>query len=88
MAEEITSVSASPRLSAEWPIVTVAPKVRSTSTTEDSFASDPETVTQFMTMIRAIPDIPEPPMPMKWTAPSSLTGTMFAVVMFSLPGLG
>ena len=93
MAEEMTSVSASPRLSAECPIITVAPRVRSTSTTLDSFASDPETSTPFMTMIRAIPDIPEPPIPMKWTAPSSPTGTMFAglvfaEVMFSLPARG
>lgn len=54
---------------------------------------EPETVTPFMTMIRAIPDIPDPPMPMKWTAPSSPTGTMFAglvfaEVMISLPARG
>ena len=55
------------RCAASWPTSTRAPSARSASTARESLASDPETATPRASRMRAIPLIPAPPMPMRWT---------------------
>lgn len=67
MALETTTQDAS---SARWPAAcpmwTVAPSARRDSAVADSFASLPATFAPRWARIFAMPDIPAPPMPMKW----------------------
>ncbi len=78
MALETTRVSASPRLAASWPTCTRAPSASSSFSVAESAESLPETGTPRASMTRAIPDIPAPPIPAKWTRPRSLSGTTSA----------
>jgi hypothetical protein len=66
-----TSASASPRLDASCPMVTVAPRSRSASVLWFSLRSDPVTVCPAARKRRAMPLMPDPPMPTKWTVPSA-----------------
>ncbi len=76
IALDTTSVSASPRWAAAWPAQTRAPSAASSvSATESALLSLPETCTPLASMIRAMPDMPAPPMPTKCTRPSSSSGT-------------
>src|SRR5450631_486482 len=51
---------------------TWAPSVSRAARTRDSLASDPLTGTPRASITRATPDIPAPPMAMKWTDPKLL----------------
>src|SRR5215471_7690397 len=75
IALDTTSVSASPRWPALWPTCTRAPSESSTASTGEAAESVPETLIPRVSMIRAIPDIPAPPMPAKCTRPRSSSGT-------------
>ena len=66
MAVERTMRSTPETFSALCPICIVAPSVAKFCVTDDSFTSEPETATPCAIMIRAIPLIPAPPIPMKW----------------------
>ena len=55
------------QVGASWPTSTRAPSARRASTARESLASDPETDTPRASRMRAIPLIPAPPMPMRWT---------------------
>ena len=74
MALDTTTVSASPSCPAAWPACTRAPSARSSSRVADEAESLPDTAVPLASMMRAIPDMPAPPMPMKWTRPSSPSG--------------
>ena len=76
MAEGVvTTVSASPTLAAAWPTWTTAPSAASSSSCAEVARSLPDTATPRASRMRAIPDIPAPPMPTKCTRPSWATGT-------------
>ena len=55
------------RCAGSCPTCTSAPSARSASTAADSRASEPVTRSPLASRMRAIPLIPAPPMPMKWT---------------------
>src|SRR5690606_22968495 len=66
-----TTVSASPTLAASWPIAIVAPASRRRAIASESRTSEPVTRCPASSSRRAMPLIPEPPMPTKCTEPSS-----------------
>ena len=84
MALDTTSVSPAPRWP-RWPgacpMYTLAPSSRSSPSSADSLASLPDTPMPRASMMRAIPDMPAPPMPAKCTRPSRAAGTGSAWVM-------
>ena len=87
MALDTTSVSPGPRrprLPAACPMCTLAPSACSSSSSAESFASLPDTVMPRASMIRAMPDMPAPPMPVKCTRPSRAAGTGSAAVIEAL----
>ena len=63
------TVSASPRLAASWPMNTVAPCAARSCNAVLSARSEPDTRMPRSRNMRARPDMPEPPMPMKCAAP-------------------
>jgi hypothetical protein len=65
IAEDTTTVSASPTWPGAWPMCTVAPTARSAASARESLASLPETGRPRASRIRAMPDMPAPPMPTK-----------------------
>src|SRR5665647_1196970 len=79
MAEEMTTVSALPRWAASWPMWTCAPSLARAARTRDFLASDPLTAIPWANITRATPDIPAPPMAMKWTEPRLLAAGTSAV---------
>ena len=70
-AKEITTTSGSSpdssRFSAACPMAMCAPMERSARTALESFMSEPLTISPRDSKIRATPDIPDPPIPTKWT---------------------
>ena len=50
---------------AEWPTKVVIPNVRSPERLDESCMSEPDTATPLAAIIRAMPLIPEPPIPTK-----------------------
>ena len=67
IAEEATTVRTPSRRAGSKPTSARAPTARSAAITGTSFASLPETSSPRASMIRAMPDIPMPPMPRKCT---------------------
>ena len=68
IAVDTTTVAGgSGRCAGSCPRCTSAPSARSASTAADSRASEPVTRSPLASRMRAIPLIPAPPMPMKWT---------------------
>ncbi|CAB4676658.1 unannotated protein [freshwater metagenome] len=65
IALEITIISRPAILSAECDAKTTTPNLRSPSSVCESFISEPDTFISSATKIRAIPLIPDPPIPMK-----------------------
>ena len=68
MAPVWITVSASPRFAASCPTCTRAPRAASSRSAWLSARSDPETRMPRSRNMRASPDMPEPPMPMKCAA--------------------
>src|SRR5580765_3302159 len=66
-ADDTTTTSASPTLPASCPCATRMPSVSSRPVTEDVFSSDPLTVYPRLASSSAMPLMPMPPIPMKWT---------------------
>ena len=85
IAVDTTTVSTSPTFSARCPRCTTAPSARSAARVTESLASLPLTGSPRASMIRAMPDIPAPPMPMKCTRPRSSAGTGRSVGATSTP---
>src|SRR3954452_9177989 len=54
------------RFSALWPTNSSAPWARSDSSARDSLASEPDTKAPRASRIRAMPDMPAPPIPIRW----------------------
>ena len=79
IAEEITTVSLPSTYAASWPTWTSAPSAARAASTGDCFASEPLTEQPRASMTRATPDMPAPPMAMKWIDPSSSSGGIGAV---------
>ena len=75
IAVDTTSVSAPSMFSAACPTCTSAPWPANAVSRSLAAASLPETFTPRAIMIRAMPDMPAPPMPVKCTRPSSASGT-------------
>ncbi len=75
IAVETTTVSASPTCAASCPTCTVAPAAASSASSGESAESLPDTGTPRASMIRAMPDMPAPPMAMKCTFPRPERGT-------------
>src|SRR5690606_15916717 len=75
IAVDTTTVSAVPTFDASCPTYTSAPSARSAARTPDSLASLPETGMPRARRIRAMPLMPAPPTPTKWTRPSFSAGT-------------
>ncbi len=75
IAVETTTVSTSLMWEAAWPMCTVAPSSRSSVISSELRASLPVTRTPRLSRMRAMPDMPAPPTPMKCTRPSSSTVT-------------
>ena len=71
IAEETTMVSMPARCAGSCPISTGMPRARKRSTTPESAPSQPVTDTPRSCRKAAMPDMPLPPIAMKWTAPSS-----------------
>src|SRR5690349_15168239 len=67
IAEEYTTTWAPSTFDASWPMKTLAPAVSRRSIASLRFSSDPVTTWPSVSRISAIPDIPLPPMPTKWT---------------------
>ena len=61
------------RFSALCPTATCAPMDCKASTGRDSFTSEPDTTFPRERRIRATPDMPAPPMPMRWTRDKSIS---------------
>ncbi len=72
IAVETTTTSASPRLSALWPTWTSMPLARRRWTLALSAWSEPCTLWPRLCSTSAMPLMPMPPMPMKWTSPMLL----------------
>src|SRR5688572_10450220 len=67
-AEEMTTTSALPTFAAAWPSNTLMPNFSSSRVvTADRFASEPLTSNPRLASSSAMPLIPMPPMPTKWT---------------------
>src|SRR5580692_7061457 len=84
MALDTTSVSPAPRpprLPDACPTCTLAPSAASSSSIAEGIESLPDTGMPRASMIRAMPDMPAPPMPVKCTRPSRTAGTGSAVVI-------
>ena len=66
-ADEMTTTLAPERFSARWPTAIFTPSSRSLRTVSDSVRSEPETGKPWRASTSAMPLMPMPPMPMKWT---------------------
>src|ERR1700722_1828586 len=88
IADDTTIVSTPVTWSALCPSVTSAPSSASSSSCAEGCASQPETGTPLASMMRAMPDMPAPPMATKCTRPSSATGTGLTGVISAIIGPG
>src|SRR5580700_9843349 len=71
----------SPRLAPACPTYTRAPSACRSSSMAEAIASLPDTLIPRASMIRAMPDMPAPPIPVKCTRPSPMAGTGSVGVM-------
>ena len=71
MAVETMRVSMPATRAASCPTRASTPTARRAWSRRESLASDPDTGTPWATMMRAMPDMPAPPMPTMWTRPSA-----------------
>src|SRR5580700_8164987 len=84
IALDTTSVSPAPRsarLSGAWPTCTRAPLACRSSSIAEGAESLPDTGMPRASMIRAMPDMPAPPIPTKCTCPRRTAGTVSAGVI-------
>lgn len=85
--ETTTQDASSARCGAACPMCTVAPSARRDSAVADSLASLPATFAPRWARIFAMPDIPAPPMPMKWgrSMAAGMPGAICAPLGCGLP---
>src|SRR6516164_9124370 len=84
----VSPAASSPRLADACPMCTRAPCALRSSSSAEGIASLPDTTIPRASMIRAIPDMPAPPIPAKCTRPRrpAGTGSVGVIRLFSIWG--